>query len=179
MSKIIQITRNYNNPLEEGRIRLGHKFAVGKPVDGLRLITEGRASQLLDAGMAREWRDGLPPVLQTPTPNYPGQLRQPRSVDLGIIKNQQRTVAKVREAAPPAPLPLASPAGGKTGAKPSASSSEAARASTNVPSIKRGNRRSKSSPSTTPTKSSHGPQSSTPATEAGGDSTAAAQTSKA
>lgn len=166
---IIQITRSYSNYKEEGRVRAGEKFAIGKPQGEVRkVVSDARSRVLLESGLARVWDPSVKaPITTAPAPNYPGQAKsKPVSQP---IKTATRAAAKVREEAPKAPTPLANPAGSRTGATRSPSSSRAAQASSNVPSPKpRGTRRSASSPSTTPTSSSDGGTSSTPATGAGG-----------
>lgn len=182
MSFIVQVTRSYTNFKEEGRARAGALFAVGKgappPNNGLKVITEARAKVLLESSLVRVWdpaSKGVPLQL-TPAPNYPGQARAK-----DVVRPAQtalRGAAKQREAAPPAPRPLENPAGGKTGADPSQSSSAADPPSPSVTSPARGKRKPQSLPLTTPGKSSPGPARSTPATGRGGASTKAAPASK-
>jgi len=174
MSKIVEAVRGYTNFQEEGRVKPGDRFAVEKTVVGLKTITTGRCKALVQSGLVRDWDPSgkAPPVSQAPTPSYAGNanahITQP-------IKTAVRSAeAAKREAAPPEPRPLDNPAGGKTGAKPSVSSSGAAPQSSNVTSPARGKRKSASLPSTTPTKSYPGPRSFTPSMPLGGASTAKA-----
>jgi len=175
---IAEVTRPYSG--QEGfRVKAGTRLAVGKPVDGLKVITEDRYNQLLKSGLARPFGAQNGPLSQTPPPRYEGQIKpmalkppaNPQGVGQGAAKRRQQ------EAKPAEPRPLENPAGGETGAGVSASSSPADPASTKSTSKLRGARRSRSSQSTTRTKNAGGQKPSTPATADGGASTKDAKNS--
>jgi hypothetical protein len=197
MSQIVQAVRAYTNFREEGRVRVNQLFAVEKPAEHkgqkLRVIASARANVLLGQGLMRVFdpTSTMAPVHTTAVPAYAGQGKPAQKKP---IETQRRSAAAAREAAPKAPAPLVNPsagkgapaakpvqAGGKTGATASSSSSAGARPPSNVPLPKRRGVRkgSKPSPSTTPTNSSPGPASSTPATGPGGVSIKDARPSKA
>ena len=166
--EIVEATCTFSNDLE-GHVKAGRLFAVGKPRDDLRVLTPARAGSLLKGGLVREYDPANKVALtDVPRPTYAGQ---PRTTLHQHMKNMIPKRPVRQEAAPKAPDPLKNPAGSQTGQEKSASSSAAAPVLPDSSLAVRGNRRSASSPSTTPTKSSPGQQPSTPATQTGGAST--------
>ncbi len=166
MADIAEITRTYGG-LEGRRVKAGTRFSIGKATQGLPVITQARFTQLRDAGLAREWANGAgAPVRQ------PGPVARQTVIQKPL--NESRTARKARmknAGAPTEPRPLVNPAhGGPTSGVKLASSSPEVQASveSNLALPLRGRRKSASSRSTTPGKSSPGPESSTPATAAGG-----------
>ncbi len=184
MSQIVEVTRSYSGQ-EAFRVKAGTLFSVGKPAKHagveLQVISAGRYAQLLKSNLVRTFSSENPPLAQAPRPTYEGQQSKQVNVKQPL-QTQRRTDLKIRqEAAPAEPRPLENPsaqAGGATGATGSSSSSPAAPPSKTSTSNVRGNRTARPSRSTTPTKSSPGPKSCTPATGNGGGSTKAQPGSK-
>jgi hypothetical protein len=177
MADIAEVTRTYGG-LEGRRIKAGHRFAVGKAIDGLDQISRSRFQQLKDAGLAREWDpSGTAPAPRQPAPGVARQTVVHKPL------NQSRTAAKAaakNSARPAEPRPLTNPAlGGPASAVKLALSSPEVRASVESNLALRGRRKSPASPSTTPTKSVPGPESSTLATGPGGATTTGQKNSPA
>jgi hypothetical protein len=176
--EIAEITRTYGG-LEGRRVKLGTRFAIDREREGLPVISKSRFQQLKDAGLAREWVPGGGAAPVSPGSVGPG-------VALQTVKqkplNQSRTARKAQlknAGAPAEPRPLTNPAIGSPisqAVKLAQSSPEdQARIAQNLG--LRGRRKSSPSPLTTPTKSPLGPESSTPATAHGGDTTQAQENS--
>lgn len=163
---IAEITRTYGG-LEGRRVKAGTRYAVGKGVEGLPIITKARFEQLKIAGLARDWIPGnKAPIL---APAYIGGGQAVKQAQ----PNPSRTARKLREknaGAPGEPRPLVNPsaAGGLSAPVKLASSSPEVQASQESNLHMRGRRGSARSSSTTPGKLPPGPESSTPATERGG-----------
>lgn len=192
---LIEIKKAYGG--QEGkRVRVGDRFWVDKPggkkcPDGLRSMTLTRFRQLEQQKIAAPVAAAVPgakvePASKPARPHRePTPARSPAAPGAKVEPDSgsrpgatERQTSKAKEPAPQSPRN-----GGPKAGKGATSSSSQADPQTGASTLKqRGTRRgqvSAGSPSTTPTDSSPGPTSSTPATPDGGDTTTDAEISEA
>lgn len=180
---LAKILRTYGG--QEGRrVKAGTIFAVGDPQGDYVVITLARYRQLAQQRLAEEFtgdRNAAAPAAKEPSPRNrraptPGNKMEPESAPRQAPAPKTPTPRRAarrkgQEDAPKSPRPLSRQSGGPAGSELPASSSPADRQAGGVTFRQRGNRRgqgSAGSPSTTPSSSSPGPTSSTPATGRGG-----------
>lgn len=186
---LIEIKRAYGG-LEGKRIRVGDRFWVlapgGKPApEGIRTMELQRFNQLKQQRLADKVQPGSSPA--RPTKERQAPRRQPAPEPRAKVQPDsngskagvsERLASKKKE-----PAPRSSPLGGPKAGEAVTSSSSQAAPQTGTSTLKqRGTRRGQApagSPSTTPTDSSPGQTSSTPATPNGGDTTTASPDSPA